>query len=466
MLFTLSTTQQPATDLGYLLHKNPNRLHEIDIAQGKAILFYPEAHDARCTFAMTLDIDAVSLVRGSVNSQAGGLLDQYVNDRPYAMSSFMTVAMGRALGTAFTGRSKERQAVADAPLPLEIVLTPLPVRGAEDLPQRLFAPLGYTVSVEKHALLPNKPEWGDSYYVTLTLNITERLQTVLEHLYVLIPVLDNRKHYYIDKRELEKLMHRGEVWLKTHPDKELITYRYLKNRKQLVSEALARLVDEPVTAERETDEGHADRQESYLEKPLNVNEQRLETVTQTLLAAEARRVLDLGCGEGRLLKRLLMEKQLTRLVGVDVSITALERAASRLKLDNMTERQRSRIELLQGSSTYRDSRFNGFDAIALVEVIEHLELDRLPALERVIFEYARPKTVIVTTPNRDYNAKFANLADGKLRHADHRFEWTRAEFAAWCTQVAERFGYQVNIQPIGALDPELGSVTQMGVFSL
>ena len=466
MLFTLSTTQQPATDLGYLLHKNPNRLHEIDIAQGKAILFYPEAHDARCTFAMTLDIDAVSLVRGSVNSQAGGLLDQYVNDRPYAMSSFMTVAMGRALGTAFTGRSKERQAVADAPLPLEIVLTPLPVRGAEDLPQRLFAPLGYTVSVEKHALLPNKPEWGDSYYVTLTLNITERLQTVLEHLYVLIPVLDNRKHYYIDKRELEKLMHRGEVWLKTHPDKELITYRYLKNRKQLVSEALARLVDEPVTAERETDEGHADRQESYLEKPLNVNEQRLETVTQTLLAAEAQRVLDLGCGEGRLLKRLLMEKQLTRLVGVDVSITALERAASRLKLDNMTERQRSRIELLQGSSTYRDSRFNGFDAIALVEVIEHLELDRLPALERVIFEYARPKTVIVTTPNRDYNAKFANLAAGKLRHSDHRFEWTRSEFATWCTQVAERFGYQVNIQPIGALDPELGSVTQMGVFSL
>jgi 3' terminal RNA ribose 2'-O-methyltransferase Hen1 len=161
-----------------------------------------------------------------------------------------------------------------------------------------------------------------------------------------------------------------------------------------------------------------------------------------------------------------MEKQLTRLVGVDVSITALERAASRLKLDTMTERQRSRIELLQGSFTYRDSRFNGFDAIALVEVIEHLELDRLPALERVIFEYARPKTVIVTTPNRDYNAKFANLADGKLRHADHRFEWTRTEFATWCTQVAERFGYQVNIQPIGALDPELGSVTQMGVFSL
>ena len=466
MLFTLSTTQQPATDLGYLLHKNPNRLHEIDIAQGKAWLFYPEAHEARYTFAMTLDIDAVSLVRGSINSQAGGLLDQYVNDRPYAMSSFMTVAMGRALGTAFTGRSKERQAVADAPLPLEIVLTPLPVRGAEDLPTRLFAPLGYTVQAEKHALLPNKPEWGDSYYVTLTLNITERLQTVLEHLYVLIPVLDNRKHYYIDKRELEKLMHRGEAWLKTHPDKELITYRYLKNRKQLVSEALARLVDEPVTAERETDEGHADRQESYLEKPLNVNEQRLETVTQTLLAAEAQRVLDLGCGEGRLLKRLLMEKQFTRLVGVDVSMTALERAASRLKLDTMTERQRSRIELLQGSSTYRDSRFSGFDAIALVEVIEHLELDRLPALERVLFEYARPKIVIVTTPNRDYNAKFANLADGKLRHADHRFEWTRAEFQDWCTQVAERFAYQVSLQPIGAFDPELGSVTQMGVFSL
>ena len=466
MLFTLSTTQAPATDLGYLLHKNPNRLHEIEIAQGKAILFYPEASHERCTFAMSLDIDAVALVRGSVNSQAGGLLDQYVNDRPYAISSFMTVAMGRALGTAFTGRSKERQSVADAPLPLEIQLTPLPVRGAEDLPKRLFEPLGYQVSVEKHALLPHKPEWGDSDYISLSLTINERLQTVLEHLYVLIPVLDNRKHYYIDKRELEKLMQRGEAWLKTHPDKELITYRYLRNRKQLVSEALARLADEPLSAEREMDEAQADRQESVLEKPLRVNEQRLETVTQSLLAAGAQRVLDLGCGEGRLLKRLMLEKQFTRMVGVDVSMTVLERAASRLKLDNLSERQRERISLVQGSSTYRDSRFNGFDAIVLVEVIEHLELDRLPTLERVVFEFARPHTVIVTTPNRDYNALFADLTAGKWRHSDHRFEWTRAEFQAWCAQVATRFGYQVNIQPIGALDPALGSVTQMGVFSL
>lgn len=466
MLFTLSTTHQPATDLGYLLHKNPQRVHEIAITQGKALLFYPEASPERCTCALTLVIDPISLVRGSVKSQDGGMLDQYVNDRPYAISSFLTVALGRALGTAFTGRSKERQALADQPIPLEIVLTPLPVRGAEDLPQRLFAPLGYHLTYEKHPLLPAKPAWGDSYYITLKLSISARLQDVLEHLFVLIPVLDNRKHYYIDREELEKLMRKGERWLSTHPEKALIAQRYLKQRKRLVEEALARLADEPVTAEREADEGQADKDESLLEKPLKVNEQRLEAVTQALLTSGATRIVDMGCGEGRLLKRLLNEKSFTQLVGMDVSSRALEIAAQRLKLDSLTARQRERIQLLQGSLLYRDSRLQGFDAITLVEVIEHVELDRLPAVERVIFEFARPKTVIVTTPNRDYNVKFTHLTANQFRHSDHRFEWTRAEFNHWCQHVAQTFGYQVTLQPIGEVDADLGSVTQMGVFRL
>lgn len=465
MLFTLSTTHQPATDLGFLLHKHPQRGHEISTPHGKAVLFYPEASYERCTFAMTLLIDPITLVRGTAASE-GGLLDQYVNDRPYAVSSFLTVAMGRALGTAFAGRCKERPELAETPLPFEILLTPLPVRGAEDLPQHLFAPLGYTVECQTYPLLDNKADWGTSTYITLKLNITARLQTVLEHLFVLIPVLDNHKHYYIGRDELEKLLRKGESWLQTHPAKALIADRYLRQRRQLVQEALARLADEPISAEQESTDSHGDRAESLLEKPLKVHETRLETITQPLLERGAKRVLDLGCGEGRLLSRLCKENQFQYLTGVDVSSRALEMAHKRLRLDNLLPEQRERLQLLQGALTYRDQRFAGFDAIALVEVIEHLEPDRLPALERVVFEFARPKTVLVTTPNREYNALIPALATGKLRHSDHRFEWTRAEFTAWCEQIAQNFAYQVKVEPLGPLDPVHGSMSQLGIFTL
>lgn len=467
MLLTLSTTHQPATDLGFLLHKHPDRLHEIEIPQGRALMFYPEASRERCTFALTLELDPVQLVRGSGQKGDSGLLDEYVNDRPYAVSSFLTVALGRALGTAFTGRSKDRQALADTAIPFEVVLTPLPVRGAEDLPERLFAPLGYEVQMERHALLPNQPSWGESPYITLSLKATKRLREVLEHIFVLIPVLDNRKHYFIGKEELEKLLRKGEQWLQTHPEKVLITERYLKHRKALVREALARLSDEtPLENQADADRDlNQNLAELALEKTLNLNELRLETVTQVLCERGVQRILDLGCGEGRLLQRLLKEGQFKRVVGVDVSMRALEIAARRVHLDTLSEKQRERIELWQGALTYRDQRFAGFDAIALVEVIEHLELDRLAALERVVFEFARPKLVVLTTPNREFNTRFPNLVNGKLRHADHRFEWTRLEFQAWCERVASTYGYQVAISGIGETDHELGQVTQLGVFA-
>ncbi|TXH69599.1 MAG: 3' terminal RNA ribose 2'-O-methyltransferase Hen1 [Thiothrix sp.] len=468
MLFTLSTTHQPATDLGFLLHKHPDRLHEISLPQGKALMFYPEATQERCTFALTLELDPVQLVRGSGQKGDAGLLDEYVNDRPYAVSSFLTVALGRALGTAFTGRSKDRQVLAETPIPLEVTLTPLPVRGAEDLPERLFKPLGYEVQIERHPLLAAQSTWGESPYITLTLTTTQRLQTVLEHLFVLIPVLDNRKHYYIGKAELEKLLRKGEAWLQQHPEKRLITERYLKYRKVLVQEALVRLADEAaIELEASSDcDLKQNLAEFELEKPLNLNELRLATVTQVLLEHGAERVLDLGCGEGRLLKSLLQQGQFNRIVGVDVSLRALEIAERRLHLDTLSEKQRERIELWQGALTYRDQRFAGFNALVLVEVIEHLEPDRLDALERVVFEFAHPELIVITTPNREFNARFPNLANGKLRHADHRFEWTRAEFQAWCERVATTYGYQVALSGIGETDPELGSVTQIGVFTL
>jgi 3' terminal RNA ribose 2'-O-methyltransferase Hen1 len=197
---------------------------------------------------------------------------------------------------------------------------------------------------------------------------------------------------------------------------------------------------------------------------LRLNEVRLEAVATALKNTDAKRVLDLGCGEGNLLRVLLEERNFEEIVGVDVSHRALEIAQRRLNWERMPERQRQRIRLLHGSLTYRDRRLEGFDAAAVVEVIEHLDPSRLRAFERAVFEFARPASIVVTTPNREYNAKFATLPAGRFRHRDHRFEWSRPEFQSWATIVAERFGYAVEFAPVGAEDPELGAPTQMGVF--
>jgi 3' terminal RNA ribose 2'-O-methyltransferase Hen1 len=176
----------------------------------------------------------------------------------------------------------------------------------------------------------------------------------------------------------------------------------------------------------------------------------------------AKRVLDLGCGEGKLLRALLHDAAFAEVVGVDVSARALEIANQRL--ERFPEEVRGRAKLLHGSLTYRDARLAGYDAAAVVEVIEHLDPPRLSAFERVLFEFARPGMVVLTTPNREYNVRFETLAEGAMRHSDHRFEWTRAEFRAWGDRVASRRGYAVTYRPVGDEDPEVGAPTQMGVF--
>ena len=286
---------------------------------------------------------------------------------------------------------------------------------------------------------------------------------MLAHLYVLVPVLDDEKHYWVGEDEVEKLLRHGEGWLAAHPERDLIARRYLKRRRGLVDAALARLSDDapdPDAAKEARDD-----EEQAVERPIGLHEQRIGAVVAALRASGARRVLDLGCGEGRLLRELLADRTFAEIVGVDVSHRALEIAADRLHLDRLPPAQRERITLLHGALTYRDKRLAGYDAAAVVEVVEHLDPPRLAAFEHVLFEHARPTTVILTTPNREYNVRFPSLPAGRLRHRDHRFEWTRAELAAWADAVAVRFGYAVRYQGIGPDDPDLGAPSQMAVFS-
>ena len=459
MLLTLTTTAQPATDLGYLLYKNPARVQSFPLSFGQAHVFYPEATPERCTAALLLDVDPVHLVRGQHSVWA-----QYVSDRPYVVSSFMSVALAQVFGSALAGQSKDRPALAQQPLPLEARLAVVPSRGGEAVLRRLFEPLGYAVAAEPHPLDETRPEWGLSPYFTVTLRGTVRLSELLTHLYVLIPVLDAEKHYYVGEDEVEKLLKRGEGWLAVHPEREFIVRRYLKHRAHLVRAALAQLVDEDVLDPDGAEAVHAE-EEAAVEARLSLHEQRLGSVLAVLRQAGARRVLDLGCGEGRLLQMLLADPSFTEIVGLDVSHHALEVAAERLHLDTLPQRQRDRLRLLHGALTYRDRRLEGFDAAAVVEVVEHLDPPRLAAFERVLFEFARPGLVVLTTPNAEYNVKFESLPAGRFRHRDHRFEWTRAEFEAWAGRVAAQFGYAARFLPIGPEDALVGAPSQMGLFT-
>ncbi len=458
MLLTLATTHRPATDLGYLLMKHPDNVHVVELPFDRATVLYPQADEARCEAALIVEVDPVALVRG--RGGAEGREDQYVNDRPYAASSLLAAAIGKAFGTAMTGRSKLRQELADMAIPLKVVVEALPVRGGRQLAERLFEPLGYQVQAEPIALDPARPEWGDSPYVRLTLSGDVQLARLLAHLSVLIPVLnDSKVHHYLGDDDVAKLLRRGEGWLDAHPERELITRRYLRFG-SLIEQATAAFEEAVVEPADELEAG-----EAAIERPLRLNDERLDRVAAMLKASGATSVVDLGCGEGRLLRRLLDERQFTRIVGVDVAPAVLARAGDRLRLERLPDMQRKRIALLQGSLVYRDDRLKGFDAAALVEVIEHLEPERLPAFEAVVFGHARPGTVIVTTPNAEHNALFASLALGAFRHADHRFEWSRADFTRWAEGVAARHSYTVAFEGIGPAHEAYGAPTQMGVFT-
>jgi 2-polyprenyl-3-methyl-5-hydroxy-6-metoxy-1,4-benzoquinol methylase len=507
VLLTISTTATPATDLGFLLHKHPDKVQEFGQSFGTATIFYPEADEGRCTAALLLDVDPIALVRSRGKNSPDFSLSQYVNDRPYAASSLLAVALGDVFRTARAGRCKARPDLPDRPMPLEILLPALPCRGGPSLAERLFSPLGWAVEAESVPLDDGFPEWGDSRYVRLTLRGDVRLADALNHLYVLLPVLDDGKHYWIAPDEVDKLVRAGEGWLYGHPERGLITRRYLGRRWTLARAALARLAElgddteerlepavseEPEAGETASDELAAasndlEMSEAVPEavseasdlsdlsdksaadgaapevKPKALNTRRREAVLETLEELGATSVIDLGCGQGELVGALLARPRFARVAGMDVSPMALTIAARKLKLERMPDGKRARLTLFQGALTYTDKRLTGYDAAVLMEVVEHVDPPRLTALERVVFGHARPQHVLVTTPNVEYNPRYEFLTG--LRHPDHRFEWNRAEFAAWATRVAEEYGYQVAFKPVGDVDPEVGAPTQMGVFT-
>ena len=461
MLLTISTNHRPATDLSYLLHKFHGNPQSVEIPAGIAHVFYPEASEDRCTVAVLLDIDPIALVRGREGPARRSR--DYVNDRPYVASSFMSVALRKLFSTAMSGTSKDRPELAATAIPLEAMISVLPSKDGEGLIRRLFEPLGYAVTVESTEVDAQFPRWGESPYHAVHLSATVRLSNLLQHLYVLIPVLDQEKHYWVTADEVDKLMRHSSDWLPSHPEQELIVRRYLRHIRSLTTDAMQRLAEEDQDERLATDPVQSATEE-LIEQPLRLADQRQAAILAALEEVGAARILDLGCGEGRLLTALLDRPAVSEIVGMDVAPRVLEEAARKLRLDRMPPQRAQRLKLIQGSLVYRDERLVGYDGAVLQEVIEHLDPPQLRAAERVVFEFARPTTVVVTTPNREYNALFATLAAGTMRHDDHRFEWSRVEFQAWAQGIAARRGYTVRHVPVGPSDGDLGSPTQMAVF--
>lgn len=464
MLLTLTTTAEPATDLGFLLHKHPDRAQTFPVAAGSAHVFYPRAEPEVCTAALLLEVDPIALVRG--RSAEAFTLGQYVNDRPYAAGSMLAVALAGVFSSAMKGRCNARPELPSRAIPLTVHIPTLPCRGGAELVERVFAPLGWQVAAAPVPLDPQIPEWGDSRYLDTTLTGELRLADALTHLYVLLPVLDGAKHYWVDADEIDKLLRAGGEWLAAHPERELITKRYLAYRGAYVRRALERLAEADDTDVESLDNAldAPEVQPDIPETPVPLAVQRRGSVIAVLRASGARRVLDLGCGGGALLRDLLADPQFTEILGVDVSAGALEAAARRLRLDRLPERKRERIALRQSALTYADASLAGYDAAVLMEVIEHVDEVRLPALEHAVLGVATPGTVVVTTPNVEYNVRFETLEPGRFRHTDHRFEWTRAQFRDWAAAAAGRYGYGVRFLPVGPDDPEVGPPTQLAVF--
>lgn len=480
MLLTLTSTAPDASDLGFLLHKHPDRVQQVELPGAAASIFYPEATPERCTVALLLDVDPVALVRGrgGQSPQDGGFaLGQYVNDRPYAAASLLAVALGKAFKTALNGRCDARPALVEQALPLTVRVVAMPAKasprggasGTDEkgmpLVRRLFEPLGWQVDGTGTPLASGLSlEWGEAPYLDVELSGVHRLADALSHLYVLLPALDDAKHYWVGPDEVDKLLRRGEGWLPGHPERELIARRYVGVRRDYVDDALARLskLGQEASGEVVEDET-ADRAEP--EGPrATLRQRRLEAVLAALREVGARRVVDLGCGEGHYLRALLADTSFTEVVGVDVSARELERAERRPGLDRMPDQVRGRLSLRQSSVTYRDDAITGFDAVLLVEVVEHLDPDRVPALVTNVFGHAQPGSVVLTTPNAEHNVRYG-IPEGRFRHPDHRFEWTRAELRSWAEQVAAEHGYRLELRPVGDEDPEVGPPTQLTLFT-
>lgn len=450
MLLTLRVTGPHAADLQVLLDKSPDKLHSTSLPLGVVHVFFPEASPDAATVALLVNVDAVAW--SSNESPAGFAL---------ANAATLSAAIAHVFSMALAARSPARPDLVTAMLPIEVRLSSFAVSRGTDDARALFAPLGYDVEVTEDALVESSTTQEHLVRHSVRLTKLAPLYEVLSHMYVLGPIVDDHAADPVLTAEREALLLHAEGAARGHPLAERITQAYAMRRTSETSAAVERLlVADSLGAPTNADATNV---------PTLLDDARIDAIVYELREVAAQSVVDLGCGDGKLLARLVREKALTRIVGLDVSYRLLDAASARMKLDRRGTKKSERLELLHGSLFYADSRLRGFDAAVLADVLQHVAADRLGDIEHVVFHDAQPKTIIVMMngsgvwgagSRRLPEAPNAQPAREQSAPTDPH-AWSTNQFDAWASGVSERCGYRVRLLSIGSSHLP----TRMAVFS-
>lgn len=442
MQLSLNVKGNGAEAVSYLLAKNPNNLYERDEKGFKVRSVYSVFTKEEVKYLIYVKPDPIDLVRSSPQVYD---ISHYINDREFAVSSLFVSAIRKALGTALNGKPQEEYVQwVEHRFDMEVAFGPI----ATDLPDgelaELFKPIGYNVEIKRAAsTLRSK---SSALFITLTGKQT--IQNLLKHLFILIPVIDNYKHYFIDEREIEKVDRYGEGWLDAHPLKQFIVKRALR---------FQNLIRQSKFYDRERH-----NQENRETKKIRLNELRYEKIVDFIRTIPKRdTVVDLGAGEGKLSVKLGYLDGVKEILSVEPSNKSRVRAIQRFEEAEGTDGFTLPTSLA-GSLFYFDDRLVNKDIMVLCEVIEHIDEYRIPKMMEAIFRSYQPRVLIVTTPNQEYNVIYD--MDETMRHHDHRFEWTRDDFQENCEQWIKESPYYIQFEGIGEEHPEYGTPTQMAIF--
>lgn len=443
MQLTIKAAGENVQVLSHLLAKNPNNVYERTQKDHAVRLFFSTFTDKQVEMTVFVTPDPLALINHSSGAYD---ITHYINDREFATSSIFTSLIRPALSTALNGKPKEEYLKWVGHLfPFVFCFGPVATELSEQEIRELFEPLGYDVGIEFGEINYSFhiKEKSSACYITLT-GMTS-LQKGLQQLFILIPVLDNYKHYFIDETEIEKLKRYGEGWLDTHPKKEFIIRKALRFKELY-----------------EQFEERDETQQSVRSKTLPLNEQRYEKIVDKVAGLpKKRKVVDFGSGEGKLSAKLGFVEGIEEILAVEPSESETIKALKRF--EKLKEQKDFTLpKTIWGSLFYFDERLKNKDVIILCEVIEHIDEERLPKVMDLILAHYQPGAFIVTTPNKEYNHVY-EMSDG-MRHDDHRFEWTRQEYREWCKQMNHANQYDLAFEGIGEEDMQYGTPTQMCTF--
>lgn len=448
MQISLKVYGEHARMVSHLIAKNPHNLYERKEKGGLVRIVFTKNEEREVHILFFVTVDNMELTKNQTNFSS---ITHYINDRESAVSSIFCSVLRKAVGTALNGKPKDEfKEWVNYSFPLEITFGPLSTKLTNHELAGLFEPLGYELTIENGKVLLPASFAKKSSAKFITLKANQTIQDCFRHLFVLIPVMDQYKHYYIDEKEVDKLKRYGEGWLSFHP-----------KRNEIIKESL--IFSDLIEKSRLIESKPSKEKQAPLTKKKSLNQWRYEKIIETVKGLPHNsRIVDMGAGEGKLTAQLGFIRGIEELVAVEPS--EREQLKAKKRIEALVGKPDFLLPTFKwGSLFYYDSELEKKDIFILCEVIEHIDENRLGKIFDTIFTKYKPYHVIVTTPNQDYNAVY-DMNEAK-RHSDHRFEWTQQQFKEWTKYWESHANYKAQIDGIGEYVEGYGYPTQMVIFS-